>query len=64
MNSHHPVAPVNCPEMSDLSRLKEEIDNAVLFRVTGRVSAVSGESIEVEGLTVPLGAICQVTTQN
>ena len=63
MNLDHPVAPVNCPEISDLSRLKEEIDDAVLFRVTGRVSAVSGESIELEGLTVPLGAICQVTTQ-
>ena len=36
------------------------IENAIVHQVTGRVAAVTGESIEIEGMTAPLGAICQL----
>jgi flagellum-specific ATP synthase len=32
----------------------------VIHQIRGRVSAVAGESIEIEGLTVPIGAICEI----
>ena len=36
------------------------IESAIVHRVTGRVAAVTGENIEIEGMTAPLGAICQL----
>jgi flagellum-specific ATP synthase len=36
------------------------IHEATLCRVSGRVAAVRGEQIEIEGMTAPLGAICEL----
>ena len=35
-----------------------------MFKMVGRVSAVTGDAIELEGMSVPLGAICLLTTQS
>ncbi len=45
-------------------RWMQSIDQGVLQRVTGRVSAVVGENIEVEGMTAPVGAVCRLTNQD
>lgn len=51
---------INPPALPDLPSVEQMIDSAVVFQVRGRVAAVAGESIEIEGMTAPLGAICQV----
>ena len=48
------------PALPDLPSTEQLIGSTVVFHVRGRVAAVAGESIEIEGMTAPLGAICQV----
>ena len=50
------------PELPDAGSLRSQIESAIVFKVTGRVAAVAGESIELEGMTAPIGAICQIET--
>ena len=38
------------------------IDQSVTHRITGRVAAVTGDTLELEGITAPLGAICEVSS--
>ncbi len=48
------------PLLPDLDSTAEMIGRAVTHRVTGRVAAVAGETIEIEGMTAPIGAICEL----
>ncbi len=48
------------PLLPDLDSTEEMIGRAVTHRVTGRVAAVAGETIEIEGMTAPIGAICEL----
>lgn len=48
------------PPLPDLDATAELIRRSVTHHVTGRVAAVAGESIEIEGMTAPLGAICEL----
>lgn len=48
------------PPLPAREAVVQTISSAGLFRVTGRVAAVAGESVELEGMTAPLGAICQI----
>ncbi len=48
------------PPLPNLESTERMIRTSSLYEVGGRVSAVAGESIEIEGMTAPLGAICRV----
>ncbi|TWU41744.1 FliI/YscN family ATPase [Novipirellula artificiosorum] len=36
------------------------ISESITFEISGRVAAVRGDSIELEGITAPIGAICEI----
>lgn len=48
------------PPLPDLDLIEETISGFTTNRVTGQVAAVAGESIEIEGMTAPIGAICEI----
>lgn len=48
------------PPLPDLQSTDRMIAGSVTHRVTGRVAAVAGETIEIEGMTAPIGAICEL----
>ena len=52
---------VTLPPLPDRAATEERIRKSVTHQITGRVAAVAGESIEIEGMTAPLGAICELT---
>ncbi len=52
------------PHLPDLESTERMIRTSVSFDVRGRVAAVAGESIEIEGMTAPLGAICQLRSSD
>lgn len=48
------------PRLPDTHALASSIDSMVPFHVRGRVAAVRGDAIIVQGMTAPTGAICQL----
>ncbi len=52
------------PPLPDLESTERMIRSSSLYEVGGRVSAVAGESIEIEGMTAPIGAICRVRSSD
>lgn len=50
------------PKLPDAESLSNRIKASVVMKTIGRVSAVVGESIELDGITAPIGAICQIQT--
>lgn len=52
------------PVLPDSVATEAMIGRAVTQHVRGRVSAVAGESVEIEGMTAPLGAICELQSQD
>ncbi|WP_146513283.1 FliI/YscN family ATPase [Rubripirellula amarantea] len=40
--------------------MRDFIASMVTHRISGRVASVAGETLEIEGMTAPLGAICEV----
>ena len=48
------------PRLPKLDSIESMIADAVVHEVRGRVAAVAGESVEIEGMTAPLGAICEL----
>ena len=52
------------PLLPDLDSTQQMIERSVTHRVTGRVAAIAGETIEIEGMTAPLGAICELQSGN
>ena len=53
-----------CPPLPHLDSIRDLIDSSVMHRVTGRVAAVAGETLEIEGMTAPIGAVCELTTNH
>jgi flagellum-specific ATP synthase len=54
----------NPPRLPDLESTSEIIRKSVTHRITGRVAAIAGEAIELEGMTAPLGAICELQSSD
>ena len=52
------------PVLPDPRVSRTLIQQAVAYEVRGRVSAVAGESVEIEGMTAPIGAICELKSQD
>lgn len=48
------------PKIPPAAATAKRIHAATLNRITGRIAAVRGDAIEVEGMTAPIGAICEV----
>jgi len=55
-----PKFQLGTPPLPDLATTESIIQRAIVHHVTGRVAAVSGDNIEIEGMTAPLGAICEI----
>ncbi len=55
---------IRIPALPNVSVIEDRLREALHHRVLGRVAAVTGESIELEGITAPLGAICEVRSSN
>ena len=52
--------PLRLPPLRSLDTIDSTIAAATTFDICGQVAAVAGESIEIEGMTVPVGAICEI----
>lgn len=50
------------PRLPDTASTCEMIDKMLTHRVRGRVAGVAGETLEIEGMTAPIGAICELQT--
>ena len=48
------------PRLPAAEASEKMIDAANTFKVKGRVAGVTGETIEIEGMTAPMGAICSL----
>ncbi|MEM8667541.1 MAG: FliI/YscN family ATPase [Planctomycetota bacterium] len=50
--------------LPDLDSVTQLLESAVTLDVRGRVAAVAGESIELKGMTAPLGAVCELNASD
>ncbi len=50
------------PPLPNRESITEMIDKSTTHSIHGRVAAVSGETLEIEGMTAPIGAICELIT--
>ncbi|MCG8650653.1 MAG: flagellum-specific ATP synthase FliI, partial [Pirellulales bacterium] len=48
------------PPLPDLEAIQSMIGSCVTHQITGRVVAVSGDTVEIDGMTAPLGSICEL----
>ena len=55
---------IDLPRLPDAEVTDALIQQAVSHQVQGRVAAVAGESVEIEGMTAPIGAICELKSQD
>ncbi|TWU02091.1 FliI/YscN family ATPase [Neorhodopirellula pilleata] len=55
-----PVAALVPPRLPDPRSVVESIDSMVMFQVRGRVASVTGDAVTVQGMTAPLGALCEL----
>ncbi len=64
MTSIVPDFQLNPPPLPDLDSTDALIRKSVTHRIRGRVAAVAGEMIEIEGMTAPIGAICELQSSD
>lgn len=50
------------PPLPDTDASLRRIETASFFQTSGRVAAVAGSAITLEGMTAPIGCVCQLTT--
>jgi len=55
-----PVPALTPPRLPDPRSVTESIDSMVMFQVRGRVASVTGDAVTVQGMTAPLGALCEL----
>lgn len=48
------------PRLPELGVIRQSIHDAVTFQIRGRVATVTGDAVVVQGMTAPIGAICQL----
>ena len=61
-SQHCPNVTLHCPPLPEPSTIKSFISSLVTQQASGRVASVAGETLEIEGMTAPLGAICEVAS--
>ncbi len=52
------------PPLPDMANCRRLIQTTPPHRVTGRVAAVVGATVVVEGMMVPIGSVCRIETAN
>lgn len=52
--------PFTPPPLPAIETIDATISAMVTHEISGQVGAISGESIEIEGMTAPIGAICEL----
>lgn len=55
---------IDPPPLPNLKATAEMINDSLVFQIVGRVAAIAGETIELEGMTAPLGSICEIESAN
>ncbi|MEM6363305.1 MAG: FliI/YscN family ATPase [Planctomycetota bacterium] len=50
------------PPLPNTAAFSERLQSTLMFDVTGRVAAITGDALIVQGMTAPIGAICEVGT--
>ena len=55
---------LSIPNLPNMLPVREQINDAVVFRITGSVAAVTGDVVELNGIAAPLGAICEISTMS
>lgn len=50
------------PELPSIASLQSAIESGPAGRITGRIAAITGTAVEVEGLCAPLGSLCRIRT--
>ena len=48
------------PRLPGVDAIRAQIAGAITLKISGRVSAVAGDTVELKGMTVPVGAICEI----
>lgn len=56
------MSSVRLPECPRSEPLVASLGNELPMRVTGRVAAVTGGTVELEGMSAPIGAVCRIRT--
>lgn len=55
-----PASGLRLPPLPGVDVIRRRVAGASLMDVRGRVAAVAGDTVELEGITVPIGAICEL----
>lgn len=55
-----PVLALVPPRLPDPRSVADAIDSMVMFQIRGRVASVTGDAVTVQGMTAPLGALCEL----
>ena len=48
------------PPLPDPETIGQFVSAMNTHKISGQVGAISGESIEIEGMTAPIGAVCEI----
>lgn len=59
-----PTFKLNTPQLPQLESTSEIIRKSVTHNVRGRAAAVEGETIELEGMTAPIGSLCELRSRD
>ncbi|MCM2372814.1 FliI/YscN family ATPase [Aporhodopirellula aestuarii] len=54
------IPALDLPRLPDPHATAESLDKSVLFQVRGRVASVTGDAVTVQGMTAPLGSLCEL----
>ncbi|SMP58952.1 type III secretion system ATPase, FliI/YscN [Neorhodopirellula lusitana] len=52
------------PKLPDANTVVQSLDSLVMFQIRGRVASVTGDAVTVQGMTAPLGALCELMPPN
>ncbi len=54
---------LDTPPLPNIDATVDHIRRSVTYQITGSVASITGETVEIAGMTAPLGAICEVYPQ-
>ena len=55
---------LDLPRLPDPQSVDAMLQRSITHEIHGRVVATAGESVEIEGMTAPIGAICELQSQD
>lgn len=55
-----PIAPLVPPRLPNPKSVADSIGSMLMFQIRGRVASVTGDAVTVQGMTAPLGALCEL----